>query len=96
MSDTSATEYVRLLRYVNGLMQRLGSDLARAMHENDRGWAHISNASGNAGPGHVRDLCEQGMLTHAESQAKFEAIYQTLHNGLDGAAAPIYQAPPKK
>lgn len=96
MSDTTATEYVRLLRHVNGLMWRLGNELASAMQENSRAWAHISNASGNAGPGHVRDLCEQGMLKHAESQAKFEAIHQTLHNGLDGAADPIYQAPHKK
>lgn len=96
MSDTSATEYVRLLRHVNGLMQRLGSDLLRAMHENDQGWAHISNASGNAGPGHVRDLCEQGMLKHAESQTQLERIYQTLQDGLDGVADAIYQAPPKK
>jgi len=28
-------------------MQRLGSDLLRAMHENDQGWAHISNAAEN-------------------------------------------------
>lgn len=96
MSDTTATEYVRLLRHVNGLMWRLSDELASAMQENSRAWAHISNASGNAGPGHVRDLCEQGLLTHAESQAKLEVICQTLHNGLDGAADPIYQAPPKK
>lgn len=95
MSDTSATEYGRLLRYTNGLMQRLAGELERAMNENGKGWAHISNASGNAGDGHVRDLCEQGMKKHAASELMFERIYRTLYNGLDGVADPIYQAPPK-
>lgn len=96
MSDTNATEYVRLLRHVNSLMQRLASDLAQAMQENDRAWAHISNASGNAGPGHVRDLCELGMMGHAEAQEQFERLYQTLYDGLDGVADPTWQAPPKR
>ena len=96
MSDTSATEYVRLLRRVNGLMQRLATELGSAMDENGRGWAHISNASSNAGPGHVRDLCEQGMIKHASSNVKFERIYQILYNALDEAGQSTYQAPPAR
>jgi hypothetical protein len=93
MSDTSATEYVRLLRRVNGLMQRLASELQAAVDENGRGWAHISNASANAGPGHVRDLCEQGMIKHAASNEQFERIHKILYEALDEAGQSTYQAP---
>lgn len=96
MSDTSATEYVRLLRRVNGLMQRLSSELQAAMDENGKGWAHISNASGNAGPGHVRDLCEQGMLKHASSNEQFERIHKILWDALDELGQSTYKAPPSR
>jgi len=94
--NENATEYVRLLRRVNGLMQRLAGELQAAMDENGNGWAHISNASSNAGPGHVRDLCEAGMLKHASSQEKFERIHDILWTALDEEGHATYQAPPSR
>lgn len=87
MSDTNATEYVRLLRKANGIMQRLSSELQAAMDENGKGWAHISNASANVGPGHVRNLLEQGMLKHASSNEQFERIHKILYEALDEGGA---------
>lgn len=87
MTDTNATEYIRLLRHANGLMQRLANELQGAMDENGRGWAHISNASANVGPGHVRDLLEQGMLKHASSNEQFERIHNILWDALNEGGA---------
>ena len=95
MIDENATEYVRLLRHVNGLMQKLAGELGTAIAKDGHAWARVSNASANVEYGsNVHKMLNAGMDEYAEAKREMDRIRDVLDAALDGEGKAIWKAPP--